>query len=393
MHGYSRHKKIKLFYVITQSEFGGAQKYVFLLSEYLKSDKYDIRVICGGNGELVNRLKEINIEVAPLFELKREINLLSDITAFLKLVGMFNKEKPDIVHSNSTKAGLLARLAARIAAVPVNIFTAHGFIFNEPMSKMKKLFYIILEWICGKCCDKIIAVSYKDKSSALESHIAKNENIEVIHHGLEPAEFTKLSMRDKKKQDYGFKDTDYLIGTIANFYKTKGIEYLVEAGEKVLHKHKNVKFVLVGEGVLKKSIECLIEKKKMKDNFVLTGYKNDAIEYLKIFDIFVLSSIKEGFPWIILEAMAAGKPIVATTVGGIPEMLEDKKEALLVPPANSDKLANSITKIIQDKKMANTLGENAKKRVGVDFHVEKMIKQTESIYKSVLLTKGGKYAD
>ena len=239
----------------------------------------------------------------------------------------------------------------------------------------------------------IISVSRMDLNSALKKKIISKNKIKVVYHGLENEEIKKIQSSNKTKNSIGLSNENIVVGTIAHFYKTKGLEYLVNAAEFIVKEVKNVKFVIIGDGILEKEIKSLIISKDLNENVLMLGYRQDAVEIMKIFDIFVMSSIKEGFPFILLEAMAAGKAIVATKVGGIPEMIEDRKEGILVNSGDVKALSEAILGLINNKTLADTLAKNAREKIEKRFLSQDMINNTEKLYNELILKKcGGSYA-
>ena len=382
--------KIKLLLAITQAEFGGAQKYVYSLATNLDRERYEVTVLCGEKGLLIDRLKSVNIDFIVLPELKREINPFYDVKAFVKLIKILQNHKPDIVHTNSSKVGFLGRLAAKLSGVPAVIFTAHGFVFHEPMSRIKKIFYWAMEWIAGFFSDKIIVVSRRDWDSAIRKHIGKTAKIEIIYHGLDPDELESLSNKELSPGDICIPDSSFIVGTVANFYPTKGLKYLVEAADVVVKNRQDICFVLVGDGILRKDIEESISRRGLARYFLLLGYRQDVPSLFQMFDLFILPSVKEGFPWVILEAMAAKKTIVATDVGGIPDMMTHGREGILVPPKNSSALADGILYMMTNPRLAKEMGEAARKRVENEFTLEKMLQKTERLYEELIKRNANK---
>jgi glycosyltransferase involved in cell wall biosynthesis len=400
--------KKKILYIITQAEFGGAQRYVFDLATNF-SGEFDILVAAGGNGndELFERLKVSlpsppfskgglgGVKTIHLKHLRRTINPWRDILALLEIRWLIKKEKPDIIHLNSSKAGILGSIAVKIARSNQfkTIYTAHGWVFNEPISRLKKKVYLFLEKWTARYKNKIICVSEYDRQIAIKLGFPA-EKLTTIHNGINFGKIDFLSKEDARQQLFDLakikeknnhSDT-LIIGTIANLYPTKGIEYLIEAAHIFFQQHENIsrtgvmRFIAIGEGKERPKLEKLIKKYRLENNFLLVGHIPNAYKYLKAFDIFVLPSVKEGFPFAILEAGLAGLPIIAARVGGIPEIINDGENGMLTEPKSERELAEKILFCLQNKEHGNIMAEKLKNKISSNFSLANTIQKTRDIY-------------
>jgi len=382
-----KNQPIKILYIVTQSEWGGAQTYVFDLAYYFSKNNWQVNVAVGEdrNGELIKRLEKINAGIFFMNNLKRKINMWSDINSFFDIIKLCRKIKPDIVHLNSSKSGAMGAIAARIAGIKKILYTVHGFVLNEDLSFFKKMFYLAAERISAKFKNHFICVSEFDKKSLLKHKICRTDKITVIYNGID-LENIKFLAQDEARiklndliPDRGLSMTDYYIGTIAHLYKNKGLIYLIEAARETIEVEPRAKFLIIGEGEEKKRLEKLIDDYKLNENVYLLGNVFNASQYLKAFDIYVLASIKEGLSYSLIEAQTAGIPSVATAVGGSPEIVENNKTGVLVAAKNFNKLGIEIINLIQNKgkreELTKNSVENAKK-----FALKRMIEETEKIY-------------
>ena len=386
----------KILYFITQAENGGAQRYVFDLANNLKAE-FSVAVALGQrgkSGKLAKILDNNNIKYFIIPHLKRGISPFNEILALREIIKLIKQYQPDIIHLNSSKISILGSIAAfiiklRVTSYELRVFyTVHGWVFNEPLSRPVKKFYLLAEKFTARFKDKIICVSDYDRQSALKYKIAPAEKLVTVHNGLGPINF--YSRREARKA-LGVPAESLLIGSIGNLYKTKGFEYFIQAANILIASPRfrsgeagnyqlPITFIIIGEGAERENLENLIAKYNLKNNFILTGQIDEAAKLLPAFDLYVCSSLKEGFPYSILEARQAGLPVVAARAGGIPEMIEDKKTGLLVKPADARELAEKIKTLLNDKTLSRELGEKAKIKAAPLFGPEGMIERTREIY-------------
>ncbi len=381
--------KKTILYIITQSELGGAQRYVFDLANNLK-DEFKILVAFGEQGEegeLAKNLKKINVNYYVVPHLMRKISLISDIAAFFNLLKLINKIKPDIVHLNSSKVSILGSLAAFLVKKIKKknlliIYTAHGWVFNEPLSFIKKVFYEYIEKFTAYFKDKIICVSKFDYQIALEKNIAPQDKLVIIHNGIPKLSFysrekARLELANLIKKNI---DNKLVIGSIGNLYPNKGFEYLIKAAKKIVKYNPDVIFVIIGNGIRREFLENIIAKNGLLGNVFLIGRIKNAWKLLKGFDIYVCSSLKEGLSYTILEAMQAARPIVATDAGGNIELIKDNVSGLLVKARDPNSLSEKIKTFINNPTLRQKLGEMAQNNAQEYFSFKKMIQKTKMLY-------------
>lgn len=375
---------MKILYIITQSEFGGAQRHVFDLAANF-TNEHTIFIAAGGNGELFDKADELNIKTYKLKFLRRAINPFFDLMAFFELAFLISTIKPDITHLHSSKAGAIGAIAAKLAGVKKVIYTAHGFVFNEPSFFPKKKLFIWAERISGWFKNKVICVSEKGYKSAIKLKVLPEKKLVAIHNGIGNTSFLSKESAKHSLEIFHFNPNNpQIIGTIAHFYHVKGLSYLIEAAKLLSSTFPNILFLLIGGGQEHKKLQNLIEKYKLENNIFLIDEIKNASKLLKVFDIFVLPSLKEGCPYMILDAMAAEIPIIASRVGGIPEQITDEKEGLLVEPKANHILTAKIKLLLSNKELGERLAKNAKEKVEREFTLEKMVEETRKIYLSNL---------
>ncbi len=364
----------KVLFLITKSGFGGAGKYVYDLATHLPGE-YEPIVAAGGNGHLFEKLHEKDIRTITIPDLERDISLFKEFRVFFFLIGLFLRERPAVIHLNSSKIGGIGSLAGRIAGVPRIVYTAHGWAFNE---QHHNFFWRAFAWISSLATavlvHRIIAVSKYD----LVRSPLKGKTI-LVHNGVE--QFMVLP-RDKARADLTLKARNVngmaWIGTIAELTPNKGLTYLIDAVAEI----PNVALFIISDGELRDVLAQQIKIRKLADRIFLMGAIPDARKYLEAFDIVVLPSLKEGLPYIILEAGIAGRAVVASNVGGIPEIIENEKTGLLIPARNSVALATTFAQLIADEDLRSKLGSALKSKVEKEFSLENMCRGTIQVYEN-----------
>jgi glycosyltransferase involved in cell wall biosynthesis len=380
----------KILYLITQSDFGGAQFYVYSLATGLKND-YKI-IVAGGeqgyDGELAKKLNKENIKYLYLKNLKRAINPWRDFLAFLEIIKVIKKEKPDIIHLNSSKISIIGSIAVKICSMLhvtcYTIYTVHGWVFNEPMCFLKKIFYKYAEKFTAGFKDKLICVSDYDKQIAIKEKICPTFKLTTIHNGIKNIEFLPKKEAIEKLNKYSKSDisSPIIAGTIANLYKTKDLKNLIEAIHILLTLDFKLSTIIIGSGPEQNELIGLIKKYGLNKKIYLLGNIKNASRYLKAFDIYVCSSVKEGFPYSILEAMQAEVPIITTNVGGIPEMIKNNQSGLLINAKDPEIMAEKIKLLINNKNLRNKLSKNSKEEIMKNFNLNNFLNKTKKIYKN-----------
>jgi len=379
---------MKILYIVTQSSWGGAQKYVFELVLALKNE-HQVEVACGGQGELMENLQKQSIKTYNLKYLKRDISFFSEIKSYFELNRLLKKTKPDILHVNSSKAGVLGSLAARKLPIKI-IYTVHGAVFTAAFSRLFQKVFKLIEKVTAKYKHKIIAVSENDRRLWLKNKICQADKIKTINNGID-LDKEKIFLNRSDARNFfnenarGFKNQK-IIGTIANFYAEKNLLFLLKTFNHFFSENKNIFLIIIGNGPEKNKLKKFIRENNLRDNVFLPGYLENASKYLKAFDIFVLPSKKEGFPYVLLEAQLAKVPIIASRKGGIPEIVIDGVNGLLFESENQKEFTEKIKKLLDDENLSNNLTRKAYLRVKEKFSKDDFILKTKNIYGEVVLS-------
>ncbi|MDO8594886.1 MAG: glycosyltransferase [bacterium] len=369
-------KKQKIIYVITKSNWGGSQRYVYDLASSLSHTEFEVSVVLGGTGLLKEKLSTSTIATLPVSELQRDISVVKEIRSFFSLYGIFRKSRPDIVHLNSSKAGALGALAARIAGVRRIIFTAHGWPFNEKRGHLWNLLTWLASYVTALLSTDVIVITSLDCKQAKAMPFVRTK-IHLIPNGIKMPDFLS---REEARSTLNLPHEATVIGSIGELTRNKNYPELITVAAGLYREHLDFKLVIIGEGEDRVEITSGIKNNLVIDGRVIVdGFREDAQRYLKAFDIFVLNSRKEGLPYVILEAGAAGLPVAATAVGGIPDIVENDKTGLLVPPYKMDE---ALRKLITEKETREKLGDALKDRVEKTFSFERMLRETLLLYTS-----------
>jgi len=233
--------------------------------------------------------------------------------------------------------------------------------------------------------EKIIVNSIALKQFVLDNRVTAEDKVAVIYNGIDINDLPAVNKQDKLKQLNINPGTDVIIGTVARLHKQKGMEYFIDAAAGVLQKKNNVKFIIVGDGPDRQKLENKVTDSNLQDKVYFTGYRNDSSELISVFDIFVLPSLWEGTPNVVLEAMGYGIPVISTDTGGVSEIITDNQNGLLAPPGNSAMLAGKILELLSNPQLLQKLSASGKQAVIDKFSMKKMITQTQLLYNPMLL--------
>jgi glycosyltransferase involved in cell wall biosynthesis len=385
-------KPFPVVHIITKLELGGAQQNTLFTIAHLNRERFRPYLITNNEGILVSEamaLKGVNIFLLP--ELIREINPLTDIRALLKIKGILKTLKENdsamIVHTHSSKAGILGRWGARLAGADVIIHTIHGFGFHDHQFSPIRTFIILLEKLTGMITDKFIAVSKANIQKGTEQGIFPVQKVILIRSGIKLEDFNKVKVnKGDKKKELGVEPTLPLVTMIGCLKPQKAPLDYVEVAHQVLQE-KDAHFILVGDGILREKVEKRMAALGLGDWFKLLGWRRDIPEILAATDIFVLTSLWEGLPRVLPQAMAVGIPIVATKVDGTPEAVTDRLNGFLVDPHDVRGMAEKIVYLLDHSEKGIDMGVRGKGMVG-EFDILKMVSDQEELYLSLLREKG-----
>jgi len=373
----------KILYLITKASWGGAQRYVYDLATSLPKADFEVVVAAGGSGLLATKLSGAGIRTVNIRRLQRNINVLTEVAVFFSLLALVLRERPHILHVNSSKIGGLGTLVGRLLLVRQIIFTAHGWAWNEPhRGILNRSAVALFHWLTVLLAHTTIVVSHAMRREALCLPFVKKK-IVVIQNGISPASFLSKDRARAflaKKLQIPNIAARIIVGTIAELHTNKGIESAVEAARLMKSRQQLFSYIVIGDGDERAALTHAVQTKNLVGVVHFTGFMEDAATLLPAFDIFLLPSRTESFGLVLLEAGLAQLPVVASNVGGIPEIIEHGKTGLLVKPGDHTQIADALTKLIEDGQKRNRLGDALREHVQKNFNIEQMLKKTIALY-------------
>lgn len=375
-------------HVITKLELGGAQEVALYAVSHLDKSKFRPVLVTGSGGLLTEEAQRIaGLQVIVLPSLIREIRLSADLLTWIRLLALFLRLRPTIVHTHSSKAGLLGRWAAWWARVPIIIHTIHGYGITPAQPQWLRRILIALERLTGWITTHWIAVAHSDVAKGRVWRFFR-DNVTVIRAGIDPKPFEEpidAAERDRLREEFGAGRNDVLVGTVACLKPQKAPADFIAVARQVCTEMPRARFVLIGDGELRPHVEGLIAARGLRDHVRLVGWRRDIPRAMKALDAFLLTSHWEGLPRVLLEARAAGIPVVATRVGGADEAIGGR-QGYLSAPGDIAGLAEHLSRVIRacpavSQKMP------MEEMLPKEFHIEEMAKEYQSLYDKLLCSR------
>ena len=374
--------KINVLHIIFGGDVGGGARYLLHLTEGFDNNKYKLSFIFPRRTNFVRELEKRNFTTLVVnMESKFNIRTIFQIKNYIRT------NQIQIVHTHGARASFYGRIAAKLAKAPIIITTVHASLYGYPVNRLKKIIYIYLDKLTTRFCDKIICVSNALADDLMRKTKINANKLTVIHNGIDFNKFNQIKDSSYLFKEFNITDENKTIGIIGRIAYEKGHAYFLKAIVEVIKVFPKLKCLIVGEGPLKREVEELSKELGILQNCIFTGVRYDIPEILSILNVLVLSSLAEGLPTVILEAMAARCPVVATRVGGIPELIKDNKTGLLVEPKDFLALAEAIINLLQDNKKAKEMAYTSRHVAEDNFTVEQMIKRTEGVYEEFIKKK------
>lgn len=391
-----QYNKIRVLRVITRLNIGGPAIHTILLSGGLNRDGFQDILVAGKPGESEGDMgyfaKENGVEPIIISNLRREPSFFNDIMSLLKLYSIIRKGKPHIVHTHTAKAGAVGRLAAVLAGVPVRIHTFHGHIFDGYFSPMKARVFMLIERFLGYFTDAAIVVSKAVKDDIVgKMRIIPENKCRVVELGLDLEKFLNSEkVRGVFRKEIGAGQDTLLIGIVGRLVPIKNHEMFLEVIKNIKERmpELKVKFIIIGDGELRPYIERLVLKSGLEDRVILTGWVKDLSAAYADLDIVALTSLNEGTPVSLIEAMASARPVISTAIGGVKDMVTDGKNGLLAESGNVKDFADKLISLINDEGKRARLAAAGREFAVSRYDKKRLIREIEDLYKGCLERKG-----
>ncbi len=390
-------RKIRVLHVITRMIVGGAQENtLFTAALQTKNPRYEVTLLTGiddgPEGDLHDtaRAQGVKLEIEPL--LVRPIRPITDLRAFFRLRRYMRDGKFDIVHTHSSKAGILGRMAARGAGVPIIVHTLHSLVFHEYEKAWKNTLYIALKKLCAPWTHSFISVNQKTLDGALANGIGTPEKHIKIFSGMDLAPFLDVAASlspAQAKAKAGIPETALVVGKVARLFPLKGHDLFMEAAAKVAAERPDVHFLLVGGGILREPLEAQARKLGIFDRVHFSGLvrPEQVPALIQAMDVVVHSSLREGIARVIPQAGAVGKPVVTFEMDGAPEVIQNGVSGYLAPPQDTTAMANRVVELLASESERERMGREGQKFARENYSAELMVDQINAVYEKLLATR------
>lgn len=378
---------------VMEATIGGTRRHLVALATGLHQSGFAVEVAAPevrdeayGDTQFVPALRAsgVPVHVVPM---RRAIDPLRDGHALLRLTKVMRQGRYDIVHTHSSKAGLLGRLAARLAGVPVTVHTPHGFYFLGFPPGPRRALYFSLEWLAARLCDTLIAVSDGERADALRHSVVPPGKITVICNGIDLRAFELPMDQASMRRELGIPEHAPVVGTVARFTRQKAPERFLEMAALVAARRPDAVFVWCGDGELRHEVEECARRLGLPPRLRLLGFRADVYRVMAVYDVFVLLSRFEGLAYTPMEAMALGKPVVGSDIAGIRDVVEHGVTGFLVPDGHPAQAAQHVLKLLGHPELSRRLGAAGRQRVATSFDEAEMIRQTGQLYVRLLLSR------
>lgn len=379
-------KKMKICHVITRMIVGGAQENtLFTIIGHIQKG-HEVVLITGPSpgpeGELLKNSDFPDFEIIEVPDLVRELNFKKDYSAYKEMKRIFAERKFDVVHTHSSKAGILGRAAAWKVKVPFVTHTVHGQAFHAYEKPWKNLLYISAERWAAKRCHKIYAVAQAMIDQCVAAKVAPREKYKVVYSGMEIGDFLNSKPEPELREKLGIPENAKVIGTVSRLFPLKGYEYFLPVAYSIAKVFPNVHFLIVGDGSMRGWMDEQIDKMGLKSHFHFAGLvpPDEVYRYIALMDILMHLSLREGLPRCAVQALASGKPALGFKLDGTPEVVIDGETGYCAPAKDVKTIAASAIHILSNPELAKKMGENGKKMVAEKFNWHKMADILEEEY-------------
>jgi len=383
---------IKALHIVTRFlKWGGAERNTYYSIQGLDRDRYVVDLAIGQDLQCTLLKNYSHGQVIQINTLIRDPNPFLDLVALLQLYRLIKSGSYEIVHTHTGKAGVLGRIAAKMAGVPIIIHGLHG-TMASPNPILDKI-YLLLDRFTGRFTDCFISVGEDLKQRYIERKVGDPSKYQVIHSGMDLDAFREAEGLPErtvinKRRALGVADDEVVIGKVASLEPRKGYQYAVLAAQELVRHHENIKFLFVGDGWYRLKLEQMVRRNGLTDSIIFAGYREDIAEIIATFDIAILTSLCEGLPQVLVQAAAVGKPIVAFAVEGANEVVKDGVNGYIVRLKDVASLVKRIEYLLSNMEKAKAMGKQGRKIIGAQWTIETMQEKTRQLYDELVAGRG-----
>ncbi len=378
---------------------GGAQENTLLSLKGHLEHGYECALVTGPTtgpeGRLLDDIKIPNLKVIVDPNLRREINPISDALAYFSLKKIFKTERFDIVHSHSSKAGVIARIAADHANIPVIVHTVHGPSFHDYQSYWKNHLYIMAEQFAAKYSIRMYTVANAMSAMYLAKEIGGKENYKTVYSGMDLEPFLQSKKCPDLAEKLGIDLNRPVVGKVARLFELKGYDYLLKAALIIVKEIPDVQFLIVGDGVLKDFLHDQVKQMDLTDHFIFAGLVDPKIvhNYIALMDVLVHLSLREGLPRSVVQALACGKPAIGFELDGTPEVIFNDKTGYICNPGDYQQVGNAVVKLLKAPGKIIEIGTYGKDFVKKRWDWKRMVDELENDYEMLLKRSNAIYTE
>ena len=380
--------RIRILNIITRLEHGGAPIALLDTVERMDRARYEIHVATGRTEdpekEMIPYARSRGVQVMVIPSLVRDVRPWRDLVALFSLMRVIARGRYDIVHTHTSKAGFVGRLAARLCGVKGIVYSPHGTILEGYFGGATTRLFVASDRIAAGFTDRIVGLTRREVEQYLEAGIGRPDQYTFIYNGIDVDGFAARRVdRERKRTELGLPRDAYVGITVGRLVPVKGQRYLIEAAARIGDRIPPLMILLAGDGPLRPELEQHAASMGVEDKVRFLGTRQDIPELLSCADVFVLPSLNEGLGLVLVEAMAMGVPCVATAVGGVPEVVADDVTGILVPPRDPRALADAVVRLADDPDRAREMGEQGRERAREMFSIQRTVARTEALYEEV----------
>lgn len=373
-------RRLRVCHVITQLELGGAQQNTLYTVRHLDRRHFEPQLVTGPDGLLdaeARSIDELAVECSP--RLVRAPSVADDAATLVDLVSRFRRLRPDVIHTHSSKAGILGRAAATLAGVPIVVHTVHGWGFTPTQAPVVRSAFVAAERFAASMTTQLVTVSRANAEMGAARRIGDLGRYAVIHSGVQLERFAAASRSGALRAEIGIAADVCLVGMVACLKPQKAPLDFVRVCARVASEHADVAFVVAGDGVLRDDVERAVRDEGLEGRMHLLGWRRDTDVVIGDLDVLVLTSLHEGLPRVVPEAMAAGVPVVATAVDGTPEAVSHGETGFLRRPGDVAGLAADVARLVADPTLRRRMGAVARTRTK-PWDIDEMVRDQERLY-------------